>query len=141
MCKSVLHGQQNHASAKISFITNLLSPMLNYTLNYDLLQFQYDRWLFKTITGTINSAKTSGCSPNTRLQDKSFSAMYWKWQHQYLIDAVHHFGFPSFFFTISPYEWSFPCPPFIQHIGEQCGREPTDLASLETLNVPKSWSR
>ena len=30
-----------------------------------LLHYHYDRWLFKTITGAINSAKQAQCSPAT----------------------------------------------------------------------------
>ncbi|KAL9976527.1 hypothetical protein ACROYT_G013841 [Oculina patagonica] len=87
-CESVLRGQENRASCKISYTNKLFSPVVDYCLDFELLQFQYDRWLFKTIT--INSAKASRCSPNTSLQDKSFSATYWRWQHMYLIDAVCH---------------------------------------------------
>ncbi len=72
----------------------ILSPIVDYALNYDLLQFHKDRWLFKTITGAIHSSKASSCLPNTSLQDRLFSAIYWKWQHLYLIDAVWQFGFP-----------------------------------------------
>ena len=62
----------------------VLSPVVDYSLNFKLLQYQYDRWLFKTITGTVNSSQESGCSPNVALQQKFFSATYWQWQHLYL---------------------------------------------------------
>ena len=91
--------------------------------------------LFKTITGAINSSRASGCSPNAALRQKSFSATYWQWQHLYLLDAVRQYGFPSFFPTISPYEWTFPWSRFIQKIREEHCLEPTDLPLLETLHV------
>ena len=77
LCKTRLMGQGNRASSKISFMHNVLSPIVDYSLNFDLLQFSYDRWLFKTVTGAINSCRASGCSPNYGLQHKSFSATFW----------------------------------------------------------------
>ena len=118
-----------------SFLYKVLLPVLDFSLDYELVQYQYDRWLFKTITGAINSSRASGCSPNTALQQKSFSTTYWHWQHLYLLDVVRQFGFPSFFVTISPYQWTFPWPRFIEEIRQEHCLEPTDLPLLETLHV------
>ena len=127
MCETVLEGQSNRASSKISFMHKVLSPVVDYCMTYDLLQFNYDRWLFKTITGAVNSSKASGCSPNRSLENKSFSRTFWQHQHLFLIDAVRQFGFPSFFITISPYEWTFPFPPFIDHLRDLYAKDVTDL--------------
>ena len=115
-CESLVRGQSNRQSGKVSFLHKVLSPVLDFTLDYEILQYQYDRWLFKTITGDINSSRASGCSPNAALQQKSFSATYWQWQHLYLLDAMRQYGFPSLFITISPYEWTFPWPRFVEEI-------------------------
>lgn len=40
MCESVLEGQNNRASGKISYMHKVLSPVANYALNYDILQYQ-----------------------------------------------------------------------------------------------------
>ena len=135
ICESTIKGQSNRASGQISYMHKVLSPVQDFSINFDLLQYQYDCWLFKTITGAINSSKFFGCSPNTAPQDKCFSATYWNWQHLYLIDAVRQYGFPSFFISISPYEWTFPWPPFLKQLREQYGKEPTDVPILETLHV------
>ena len=135
LCESIIAGQTNRQSGKASFLYKVLSPVLDFSLDYQLLQYQYDRWLFKTITGAINSSRASGCSPNAALQQKSFSATYWQWQHLYLLDAVRQYGFPSFFLTISPYEWTFPWPRFMEEIRQEHCLEPTDLPLLETLHV------
>ena len=76
LCNTMLMGHSNRDS-KICFMHKLLSPVVDYSLDFDILQFRYDRWLFRTITGTINSSQVSGCSPNCGLQHKSFSATYW----------------------------------------------------------------
>ena len=68
MCETMLTANMNRASSKISFMHKVLSRVVDYSLDFDMLQFQYDRWLFKTITGTINSSRASGCSPNCALQ-------------------------------------------------------------------------
>ena len=135
LCESILEGQNNRASGKVSSMHKILSPVVDYSMNYDLLQYQCDRWLFKTITGAVNASKASGCSPNRSLENKAFSKTFWKHQHLFLIDAVHQYGFPSLFITISPYEWTFPFPPFIQEIQDSYGRDTTELATLETIHI------
>ena len=135
LCESVLEGQNNRASGKISYMHKVLSPVVDFAINYDILQYQYDRWLFKTITGAVNASKASGCSPNRSLENKSFSKTFWQHQHLFLIDAVHQYGFPSLFITLSPYEWTFPFPPFIENIRHMYGKDITEVALLETLHI------
>lgn len=135
LCESVLEGQNNRASSKISYMHKVFSPVVDFAINHDILQYQYDRWLFKTITGAVNASKASGCSPNRSLENKSFSKTFWQHQHLFLIDAVHQYGFPSLFITISPYEWTFPFPPFIEEIGNIYGKDITEVAVLETLHI------
>ena len=135
MCESLLEGQENHASSKLSFMHKVSSPVVIFALNYDILQYHYDRWLFKTITGAVNSSKALACSPNRSLENKSFSHRYWQHQHLYLIDAVRQFGYPSFFVTISPYKWTFPFPPFVEELRQVYGKDVTDILMLETLHI------
>ena len=135
LCESFLEGQETCKSGKVSFMTKIASPICDYAINYDLLHYHYDRWLFKTITGAINSAKQAQCSPATALEAKTFSQQYWSNQHRYLIDAVRQFGFPSMFITISPFEWSFPFPPWLDHLRNQTGKGATELAIPETIHI------
>ena len=143
LCESNIKGQTNRASGKMCFMHKVLSPVEDYAINFELLHYQYDRWLFKTITGAINASKFSGCSPNSALQEKSFSATFWRWQHLYLLDAVRQFGFASFFLTISPYEWTFPWPPFLDDLRDEFAKEPTDipLSRLYTWLTSSNRSR
>ena len=113
----------------------LLSPVHDFALNFEILQYQYDRWLFKTITGAVNASKASGCSPNRSLENKSFSKTFWQHQNLYLIDAVRQYGYPSFFITISPYEWTFPFPPFLQEMRSHYFKDVTDIPTLETIHI------
>ena len=83
-----------------------------------------------------DSSKASGCSPNRSLGNKSFSHTYWQHQNLYLIDAVRQFGYPSFFITISPYEWTLPFPSFLEDLHHhQYGKDVTELPILETILI------
>jgi len=88
--------------------------MLNFGRDFNLLQYQYDRWLFKTVSGAVESGKALGTSPQRALETKSFSTAYWQWQHRMLKDAVRQFGYPSLFITVSPAEWKMPHPRWLE---------------------------
>ena len=135
LCESVIEGNTSRQSGKVSFLTKIYTVLGDYQLQYELLHYQYDRWLFRTITGAVNTARRTGCSPATSLQHKTFTAGYWQWQHRLLVDAVRQFRFPSFFITISPYEWSFPFPPWLESLREKMGRGATELPMLETIHI------
>ena len=96
LCESILEGQDNRATGKIAFMRTLLSPVHDFSINFEISQYQYNRWLFKTITGAVNASKASGCSPNHSLENKSFSKTFWQHQNLYLIDAGRQYSYPSF---------------------------------------------
>ena len=108
---------------------------LKHNWNFDILLYQYDRWLFKNITGAVNASKASGCSPNRSLETKSFSKTFWQHQNLYLIDAVRQYGYLSFFITISPYEWTFPFPPFLEDMRSRYFKDVTDIPTIETIHI------
>ena len=126
---------QSRLSAKVSFNLKLLSEILDYSLDYDLLQFTYDRWLFNTVSGAISSARQFQTSAATSLSTKTFSVEFWRWHHRYLMDAVRQYGYPDVFITVSPYEWTFSTHIWFQNAAKTSGKMPTQLASLETLNI------
>ena len=101
---------------------------------YDLLHFHYDLWLWQTVSGAIACARKLKCSPNKALEAKTFSSEYWKWQHRYLMDVVEQFGPPSLFVTISPFEWTFPCPPWLENLRTKPGKSARNIPTLETLH-------
>ena len=80
-CETVLKGNETRLSTKVAFITKVFSNTLDYALQYQLLQFHYDLWLFKTVSGAISSARRLQCSPAIALNVKTFSAGYWNKQH------------------------------------------------------------
>lgn len=135
MCESVLEGRTSRLSGKESFFTKLRSPVIDYGLDYELLLYQYDRWLFKTVTGAINTARRQHCSPPIALHQKAFSAGFWQWQHRFLLDTVRQYGLPSLFVTISPYEWAFPFSSWITLLRPVTGRGPMQIPAFETMHI------
>ncbi|KAJ7377161.1 hypothetical protein OS493_030360 [Desmophyllum pertusum] len=45
------------------------------------------------------------------------------------------YGFPTFFLTISPYEWSFLWPPWLESLRVGSGCAPTELPAIETIHI------
>ena len=108
-CESAVGSTRPKDSSKASFLVKCLSPVIDYSLHFDIVQFVFDRWMYKTVTGALNSSRGvhGSCSQYqmiSALDSKPFSSDYWKWHHRYLIDAVRQYGYPSLFITISPYE-------------------------------------
>ena len=134
-CDSKISGSSSRFSSKVRFNFKLFSEILDYSLRYDLLQFQYDCWLYKTVSGAINTARYFKCSTAHSLDTKCFSATYWQWQHRYLLDAVDQFGLPDMFITLSPYEWSFPFLQWLHDVRSKTGKGPTSLAGFETAHI------
>ena len=134
VCKTVLIGKENRASTKVAFMTKVFSKISDYATHYELFQFHYDLWLFKTVSGAITTARKTQCLPAKSLEGKPFSSEFWKWQHHYLGDAVKQFGFPLLFITISRSEWSFPLPPWLKQLQELTGLGETDLSAYKTMH-------
>ena len=111
------------------------SEIADYGINHELLHFHYDLWLWQTVSGAIACARKMKCSPNKALEAKTFSTEYWRWRHRFLMDATLQFGTPSLFITISPYEWTFPFPPWIENLRTLTGYGPTNLAQFETMHI------
>ena len=40
-----------------------------------------------------------------------------------------------FFITISPYEWTFPFPPFLEDMRARYFKDVTDIPTIETLHI------
>ena len=102
MCESSLDGRESRESGKAFFICKAFSNIMDYSLIFEVVHFHYDRWLFKNITGAIQSARFLKCSPHRALDSKTFSPGYWQWQHRFLLDAVSQYGLPFDFLDHQP---------------------------------------
>ena len=133
-CETSLTGRSDRASTKAAFMVKAFSQISDYGTSFELLQFHYDLWVFKTVSGAITTARKKYCTPARALDAKTFSADYWRWHNYCLIDAVRQFGPPTLFLTISPSEWSFPLPPWLKALQEKTGLGETELPAYETLH-------
>lgn len=121
----------DHRSGKASFVAKVLSPTLDYMDRYDLLQWQFDVYIYRTIVATAVVAKDADIGAEAAMNHRPWTAGYWRRHHRQLIDAVVQYGVPDYFGTISPYEWSFPWPYWLDKAREVLHREPTELGSVE----------
>ncbi len=138
-CDTLHDGKESRNSNKISFLVKCCSSIVDYSNTFDFLQFIFERWIYKTVMGAINSSHFFSKTVKTMsafqaLDDKPFASGYWQWQHPYLMDAVRQFGYPSIFLTISPSEWSFPLPMCLQDIARDTGYGPTSLPFYESIH-------
>ena len=131
----MLYGGADRRSTKVSFMTKVFSSTVDYAMSFELFSFQYDQWLFKTVTGAVSSVRQYNCSLVKALDQKSFSPGYWQWEHPFLMDAVQQYDFPSLSITISPYKWTFSFPQWLNNICTQTGSSPTTLPAYETLHI------
>ena len=131
-CESIL---VNSSSILTSFRCKILSNIVDYNSTFELVQFHYDRWLYKTICAAVSISKKMKASPLRTLETKNFSPEYWRWQQRFLEDAVLQFGHPSFFLTISPYEWDFPKAHWIQRTLLNHDMIPTACGVMETIHI------
>ena len=76
-CETSLSGRDNRASTKVAFMVKTFSQISDYATNFELLQFHYDLWVFKTISGAITTARNKYSSPARVLDAKTFSSDYW----------------------------------------------------------------
>ena len=135
MCESSVGNGNARMSLKRAFILKVLSPVVDYSMDYALLQFNYDRWLYKTISGAIEAGRRFKPNPYKSLDGKSFSPSYWKWQHLYLEDAVKQFGPPTIFIAVNPCEWTFPLPKWLEHFHDENGWKPFETVGFECLHT------
>ena len=55
---------------KRSFHFKCLSGIVDFAQDYSLLQFKYDKHIFKTVTGAVESGRKLHCSPKRALETK-----------------------------------------------------------------------
>lgn len=120
-------------SIKRSFLRKVLSPIIGYSQDFELLQFVYDLTMWSRIGGGKNAC--ASLPLRLVLKGETFSPLYWKTKHQALIDMQRQCGFPALFKTMAPWEFSFPYHAFVLDEMAKCGRGRMQSAGLETLHT------
>lgn len=94
------------AGVRRTYMSHVLSEILDFGASYEILHFTYDLALWTD----IGSKRNLGYGVPLRLLMKghSFSNEYWQSMHRALVDLVRQKGYPPVFSTHSPLEWSWP---------------------------------
>ena len=69
------------------------------------------------------------------MRGHSFSPLYWRAFHFALLDLVRQLGYPRVFFTLSPYEWTFPYHEFVRDEMNKLLRARLRLPLPEILHI------
>ena len=120
-------------SIKRMFAAKVLSPLLGYASVFEVVQFAYDLQLWTA----LGSKKNLGFQIPMRIMMRGhpFSPMYWKSVHYGLLDMVRQLGEPKLFWTIAPYEWSFPYHEWVRDELHKELRARLHLPVAETLHI------
>lgn len=129
------HKVSNYASMKAAFVQKLTCEIIDFGARYDLLQFQFDRFVFKDCLIKSSVSLQRGSQGHCFYDNRHWSPGHWQKHHRVLVDLVTQLGEPSLFVTISPYEWSFPFPTWLEQMFKSCGKGPTDCPGPETLSL------
>lgn len=127
-------SQSGKASAKELFLCKICSGIAEFSCNFELLQFQFDRHILRTVIGGAN-AMSDDADRSLSVSHRSWSADYWKKHHRLLMDISMQHGEPDLFLTIAPYEWSFPFPYWVEKLHSCIKGGPTDAPAAETIAI------
>ena len=125
--------KEGRQSIRKNFLKKVLSPVVGYSEDYNLLHFVYDLCLWTGLGGCKNSAK--GISLQLALKGSPIFPEYWRVRHQALIDLQRQVGPPHLFRTRAPYEKTFPYHHWVLDEMTKCGRGRQQLAGPETLHM------
>ena len=101
--------EERRHSIKRSFQTKLLSPLLGYGNDFQLLQYVYDLHLWTDLGSKRNQAdRLGGHAMRLMMKGRPMSPLYWSDLKYALFDLVRQLGFPHLYWTLAPYERSYP---------------------------------
>ena len=109
---------------KRGFIRKVLSPVIGFGADYQLLHFVYDLSMWTTIGTKRNIAARTGVPLRLLLKGSPWTPQYWRVRHQALVDMQRQCGNATLFRTRAPYERSFPYHRWILHEQEVIGASP-----------------
>ena len=120
-------------SVKRLFSSLSLGLLLGYTEHFEILQYVYDLHLWTDLGSKRNLGR--GVPMRLMMGGASWSPVYWRRVQLGLVDLVRQVGFPQFFWTLSPSEWTMPYHVFVRNRMEQLLKERLHLPVEETLHI------
>ena len=122
-------------STKRAYAALALASRIGFGSSYEILHFAYDLNLWSGIGGKKGTSVFYDMPMRVLMKGHSFSPLYWKAVHFALLDLVRQMGYPKIFWTISPYEWSFPYHVWVKDELAKELRARLRLPVAETLHV------
>ena len=119
---------------KRSFIRKVLSPLIGYGMDYDLLHFIYDLSMWTTVGAKKNVARQTEVPLRVVLRSCPWTPQYWHTRHLAVIDMQRQCGNATLFRTRAPYEMTFPYHEWVTHEQRIAGHPRLHLAGAETLH-------
>ena len=127
--------EAEHGRIKRGFIRKVLSPVIGYGADYELLHFVFDLSMWTTIGTKKNLANRTGVALRHLLKGSPWTPQYWRVRHHAVLDMQRQCGNAALFRTRAPYERSFPYHQWVMHEQRVLGRERQHLAGAETLHM------
>lgn len=118
---------------KRSFQTKLLSPLLGYGSDFELLQYVYDLHLWTDLGSKRNRAGDT--KMRFMMKGHPMSPLYWENIKFGLFDVVRQLGFPDLYWTLAPWEPSFPYHQFMLDEMQKLLCSRTKLPALEAMHL------
>ena len=116
------------------FMRKVLSPVVGYGTDYELLHFVYDLSMWTTVGTKKNIARQYDVPLRAVLKGCPWTPQYWKVRHQAVVDMQRQCGNATLFRTRAPYEKSFPYHEWVLHEMRLAGRPRMHLPGAETLH-------
>ena len=127
--------EEEHGHIKRGFIRKVLSPVIGYGADYELLHFVFDLSMWTTIGTKKNLAARTGVALRHLLKGSPWTPQYWRVRHHAVLDMQKQCGNATLFRTRAPYERSFPYHEWVMHEQHVLGRPRQHLAGAETLHM------
>ena len=134
-CSSGSDGdaQERRHSIKKSFQAKLLSPLLGYGADFELLQYVFDLHLWTDLGSKKNQSETAGM--RIMMSGHPMSPMYWADLKHGLFDLVRQLGFPDLYWTLAPWEQSYPYHDYLLDELQKLLRARTRVPALEAMHM------
>ena len=94
-------------SVRRMFQAFIMAPLVDYGASYEILHFVYDFCLWTSV-GSKRNLKGADMPMRLMMKGHPISPLYWNAVHAAVIDMTRQCGYPAFFRTFAPYEWTLP---------------------------------
>ena len=126
-------------SVKASFLVKVTSSVCDYAASWELLHFQYDRWILSKFTGRAAMAKH--ISLKYALRDIPETPFHSYIHHMHLVDMHRQYGPASFWVTVAPGLHTFPQHAWVTQQGCVSGKRVSRNGTAESMHIHHCMSQ